>query len=453
MALAVMATAISATAFAADSTASDQSVQAQIAKLKKEIAQLQANQQKTAAQTQSDAHSSVSSQGEAPSHVTVPTNMEQIQNFLFSDVHDDVIPMGMLSSSQFALGLLKQRNAYNDHALIFGGYLEADAQAWNGGNMPVKYTDSNGNTTTKNYKSGQGIYITTASLYTAANLGRYVSAELTLTGDQDNAPSVNDALVMFGNLDDYPLYATIGKNRIPLGSFAGGGPWTGSLTKMLFRPGRETNASLAYYKDGLSTNITVFNTDDNKINASYAAFYGNSTGKWSYGISGGYVYDVNGTGNSSFSDAYAPSGKEQKRIGAVNFDTSLNYDIYGVGAGWAQTTKKADETNKGYGGAWYISAGLSPEIYGRSTNFSVSYNGAYNTNDTPITLSGASVKAYTTDSKGNPIAGSGVDKMVIASVQRPFFTENVLLGLEYAYMHMYYGQHSNAYTLDVSVYF
>ena len=116
MALAVMATAISATAFAADSTASDQSVQAQIAELKKEIAQLQANQQQAAAQT--DTQSSVSSQGEASKRVTVPTNMGQIQNFLFSDIHDNVIPMGMLNSSQFALGLLKQRNAYNDHALV-----------------------------------------------------------------------------------------------------------------------------------------------------------------------------------------------------------------------------------------------------------------------------------------------------------------------------------------------
>ena len=43
--------------------------------------------------------------------------------------------------------------------------------------------------------------------------------------------------------------------------------------------------------------------------------------------------------------------------------------------------------------------------------------------------------------------------MIIASVQRPFFTDNVLFGLEYAYMHMYNSKHSNAYTLDISIYF
>jgi hypothetical protein len=42
---------------------------------------------------------------------------------------------------------------------------------------------------------------------------------------------------------------------------------------------------------------------------------------------------------------------------------------------------------------------------------------------------------------------------VIASIARPFLTDNVLIGVEYAYMHMYNSQHTNAYTLNLSAYF
>lgn len=440
----------------ADSQATDnQSVQSQIAELKKEIAALQASQEALAKSASDDVNAvgTGSAEHDETHGVTVPTNMGQIQNFLFSDIHDDVIPLGMLNSSQFALGILKQRNHYSDRALVFGGYLEADPQVWNG--SPIKYDsgkkDNAGNTIYDTYQSGKGLPITTATLYTAGNLGHYVTVETSLAADSTDSYKINaqDAFVMFGNLDTFPLYATIGKNRLPLGSFSGGGPWTGSLTQMLFRPGRVNNASLAYYKDGLSSNLTLFQTDDHTSDFVYAAFYGDEVGKWSYGINGGYVYNVNGTGNTSF-DSATKTATSKTRIGAVNFDGSLNYDIYGVGAGWAQATNKSDMTNNGYAGAWYVQAGFSPEIYGRSTNFNISYNGAYNTNNLPITLTGNADKGYKTSAI---VSGSGVNKMVIASAQRPFFTQNVLIGLEYVYMHMYNSQHTNAYTLDISVYF
>ncbi|WP_119343981.1 LbtU family siderophore porin [Facilibium subflavum] len=450
--LAVLATAVSASAFAADNA--DNSIQAQITQLKQEIAALKANQNEAQGKKAQPAYQKDTNGDEQ--NVTVPTNQGQIQNFLFSDIHDGVVPMGMLSSSQFALGLLKQRNIYKDEALVFGGYLEADAQTWHGSSINTLKSDVVDNISGPVYQSGKGIYITTATLYTAANLGHYVTAELSLSGNQNDNPSVSDALVMFGNLADFPVYATIGKNRIPLGSFAGGGPWTGSLTQMLFRPSRVANASVAYYGQGLSTNVTLFQTNDHTSDFSYAAFYAGESGKWAYGVNGGYIYNVSGSGNNTFNALTQTEDSNDNRtatnrIGAVNFEGSLNYDIYGVGAGWAQTTNKSSATNNGLAGAWYVTAGVSPEIYGRSTNFSLSYNGAYNTNDLPITLSGSSVNSYTTDP--NSGVGTGVNKMVIASVQRPFFTENVLLGLEYAYMHMYNNQHTNAYTLDVSVYF
>ena len=450
--IAVFAAAISTSAFAAQTetgqnTSDNASVEAQIAQLKKDIDDLRQEQRQaqTGALKDKASADSTNAQVTVP---TVPTNAGQIQNFLFSDIRDGVVPMGLISSSQFALGLLKQRNHYSDAALIFGGYLEADAQVWNGSNFQ-RAKQSGEQAGNYYYQSGRGVYITTANLYTAANLGRYVTTEMALSGSQVGDPSVQSALVMFGNLDDYPLYATIGKNRIPFGSFAGGGPWTGSLSQILFRPDYETTASVAYYKDGLSTNVSLFQTSDQSSDFSYAAFYGDQIGKWSYGVNGGYLYNVNGSGNDSFNSITQSNGSAIKRVGAVNFEGSLNYDIYGIGAGWSQTTDKDAKTNNGYAGSWYLQVGVSPMIYGRSTNFSVSYNGAYNTNDIPVVLSGSAPNGYTTDGSTD----SGVNQMVIGTVQRPFFTENVLVGLEYVYMHMYSGNHTNTYTMDLSVYF
>ena len=248
--------------------------------------------------------------------------------------------------------------------------------------------------------------------------------------------------MIFGNLDEYPVYATVGKNRIALGSFSGGGLWTLSLAGMLFRPGDATSASVAYYGHGLSTNISVFQINEHRSDFATAAFYSGSIDDVNHGVNVGYVYDVNGTGQKSFEKAE----KAGQRIGAVNVDVSLNYDIFGLGSGYAQTTNKWSETNDRYAGAWYVQAWVSPSILGESTNFSVSYHGAYNTANIPVGLTGSTVSDY----KPND---TSINKMVIASVQRPFLTDNVLIGAEYVYMHMYNGQHTNVYTLNLSAYF
>ena len=265
---------------------------------------------------------------------------------------------------------------------------------------------------------------------------------MVISGNETKTPEIKNGFVIFGNLDEYPVYATIGKNRISLGSFSGGGPWTGSLTQMLFYPGDTTNASIAYYGHGLSTNVSVFQTDEHSTDFSTAAFYQNKLGDLNYGINGGYVYNVNGTGQKSF-DSATTSGQ---RIGAINFDLSLNYDIFGLGSGFAQTTNKWATTNDGYAGAWYLQAWVSPSILGEPTNINLSYHSAYNTSKIPVSLTGSTVSGYKTN-------GTSVNRMIITSIARPFLTDNVLVGLEYVYMHMYNHQHSNAYTLNISAYF
>jgi len=425
------ATLSCSSAFSVEASASDD-IKAQIEDLKQQVATLKQDME-----ANQSIHEEITLVPE--SEVMAPMNQGKLSNFLFSTLYEGAKPMGLLPGSQFPLGVLKQRNVYDDYALIFSGYLQANAQYWHGSKINL-VTDSN--QTKKTYQSGKAIHLSTASLYTAANIDRYVTGALVLSGNEKTSPNVKNAFVIFGNLDEYPVYATVGKNRIALGSFSGGGPWTLSLTGMLFRPGDATNASIAYYGHGLSTNVSVFQTNEHTTDFSYAAFYQNKLGDLNYSINAGYVYDVNGTGQASFKKAQETG----QRIGAVNVDVSLNYDIFGLGSGYAQTTNKWVQTNDRYAGAWYVQGWVSPPILSEPTNFSVSYHGAYNTANIPVGLTGSTVSGY----KPND---TSVNKMVIASVQRPFLTDNVLIGAEYAYIHMYNSQHTNAYTLNLSAYF
>ena len=420
-------------AFTTEGTASDD-IKAQIEDLKEQVALLK----QTVEEKSSHTYDEITPVPD--SEVIAPMNQGKLSNFLFSTLSEGAKPMGMLPGAQFPLGILKQRNLYNDYALVFSGYLQANAQYWHGSKITLNPKENKNEKDT--YQSGKAIHISTASLYTAANIDRYVTGALVLSGNEKTAPIVKNAFIIFGNLDEYPVYATVGKNRIALGSFSGGGPWTGSLTSMLFRPGDNTNVSLAYYGHGLSTNVSVFQTSNNGKDFSYAAFYQNKIGDLNYGINGGYVYNIDGTGQKSFE----PATKDGKRIGALNFDLSLNVDIFGFGSGFAQTTNKSTITNNALAGAWYLQSWVSPHILGKPTNFNLSYHGAYNTANMPLALTGSTVSGYKPTS-------TSVNKMVIASIARPFLTDNVLIGVEYAYMHMYNSQHTNAYTLNLSAYF
>ncbi|MBK2123796.1 DUF3573 domain-containing protein [Fangia hongkongensis] len=383
------------------------------------------------------------------------TNMAQIQNYLLSDLSPKTIPLGMLPSSQLALGMLKQRNHYPDRALVVGGVLESDMQAWSGSKVVYEDPDTN---KTAYYQSGRGIYLTQASLFAAANLGHYVTTEVNLLGDQNNAPIINEAVALFGNLQESPFYAMVGKSAFPFGTFAGGGVWTPSLGQMLFSPYYVTNLELGYSHYGVNSTLTAFQTDDQSSNFAYAIFYKKATKNYNYGVNVGYLYNVNGSGNTTFDAITNPSIGNKTRIGALDAEYALGYKAVSLSMGVAEATDKSTLTNNGYAGAWYAQLALSPTLWGRETDFSLAYNGAYNSNNLPVILSGSAVNEYTTTPELNAnnaveLSGTGANKLVIGSIQRPFFTTDVLLGLEYAYMHFYNHGHTNTYTLDLSVYF
>ncbi|ORU76845.1 DUF3573 domain-containing protein, partial [Francisella tularensis] len=70
--------------------------------------------------------------------------------------------------------------------------------------------------------------------------GHYVTAEIEFNTTELNNFSLGNAFVIFGNLDTSPFFLTAGRNKLSVGAFGGGGPWTGGITKNFLSPGKVT---------------------------------------------------------------------------------------------------------------------------------------------------------------------------------------------------------------------
>ena len=123
-----------ANAFATEDVASDD-IKAQIEDLKQQVATLKQDME-----ANQSTHEEITPVPD--SEVIAPMTQGKLSNFLFSTLYEGAKPMGMLPGSQFPLGILKQRNVYDDYALIFSGYLQANAQYWHGSKINL-VIDSN----------------------------------------------------------------------------------------------------------------------------------------------------------------------------------------------------------------------------------------------------------------------------------------------------------------------
>ncbi|MGQ4005631.1 DUF3573 domain-containing protein [Francisellaceae bacterium CB300] len=372
--------------------------------------------------------------------------------FIGSYSGNNSIPIGQISSNLFASTLLGQREKFDDYTISFGGFIEADAQAWFGSKIsrvptpPATTNDFQGN--------GQNIYLTGANLYFLSNLGHYVTAQFDFDTDESGSFGLGNAFVMFGNLDTSPFFVTAGRNKLSVGTYGGGGTWTGGISGFL-APGKVTNVSFNYKSDTINTNITVFGSDDKHANFSTGIFYADSVAEnVLVGLNTGYIFNLGGAGNSSITGALDNIGRKTDNVGAFNVDGNLTLtDLWGggilnLGSGWATTSKKEEFNGVGNGGvlagAWYGAANYSLVLGGRSTSFGASYGQTYGAAKVPMTLSNASPNFGQT--------ANGIKEQLIFNANRAYFDNNVLFGPEYSYQKLYNGEHMNTITLDMSVF-
>ncbi|MED7788890.1 DUF3573 domain-containing protein [Francisella sp. 19X1-34] len=363
--------------------------------------------------------------------------------YLGSYSGNNSIPIGQISSNLFASTLLGQRDKFSDYSVFFGGFLEADAQAWFGSK----------NISPNIAHNGQNIYLKNAKLYFLSNLGHYVTAQFDFDTDESGAFSLGNAFVIFGNLDTSPFFVTAGRNKLSVGSYGGGGPLTGGITGAFLAPGTVTNVSLNYKNESWNANIAAFGAADNRADFSAGLFY---TDSWTSNLIGafnvGYVYNIAGADNSHIATALKNSGQQLDDVGAVNIDANLTYGLFGgflqVSSGWATTTDAEEFNGVGNGnvmaGAWYVGSNYSLVLGGRNTNFNMTYGQSYNAAAIPMSIA------------ASPVVGddspSGIQEQWIISAQRSYFDDNVLFGPEYAYQKLYNSKHMNTFTLDMSVY-
>lgn len=349
--------------------------------------------------------------------------------------------------------------------MFFGGKINADAQAWFGSSVSRSEAGPDGKSVAAGAfnNTGQNVYLTAANLYFLSNLGHYVTAQFDFDTDESGSFGLGNAFVMFGNLDTSPFFVTAGRNKLSVGSFGGGGPYTGGINSFL-APGKTSNISVNYKDDIINTNITVFGSDDKRANFSTGIFYVDS---WSENIAVGgnlgYVFNMAGAGNSSLNQALINTDSANDNVGVFNIDANVAYTGFGgiwqVQSGWTTTTK-AEKFNgdgksvsasaaSGVGsevlaGTWYAALNYSAVLAGRGTNFGVSYGETYNAAAIPMAIASSPINFGLSD--------SGIKNQLVFSAQRAYFDDNVLFGPEYTYQKMYNGEHMNTLTLDMNVY-
>jgi hypothetical protein len=355
------------------------------------------------------------------------------------------IPIGMLPGSLFASTLMMQKEKFDDYSIFLGGFLGMDAQTWFGND--ISRVDFSGNPTTPFQGNGQNMYLMSSRLYFVSNLGDYVTAEYDVSTTQLSQFFIGNVFVIFGDITASPFFVTAGRSSLSVSSFGGGGSSTGSIASFL-GTGRATNVSLNYKSDTINTNISIFGTNDQRVDFSAGLFYADSwTEDLSIGFNTGYVYDLSGAENFNILMATGVSD----HIGAYNIDANIAYNV-GRGilqgnGGWATTTNADDFAGTGQqvlAGAWYMGLNYSLNLGGRNTNFNVGYGQSYNANAIPMPIAASLLQ--------DGFSQTGIKKQLIFSGQRAYFDNYVLFGPEWAYQEFYDGTHMNTLTLDLSVY-
>lgn len=446
-------------AYAADQSTMNAAQQAQV---QQELTQLQSNISQLNAQIAQEkgaVHSSPKLGKLAYSYNRGRSRVESDANIGYIE---------LMPATTFELNLLQAKSEQPMRTLAIGGYMEADAQYWQGSSGiqtgTTTVTQNGHDHTVPVYASGKGsqIGLTSLNIDTAANINEWTQAlvgfELTnaTTGENGTYNSkIDKAFVTVGNLQKTPFYLTVGKIYIPFGAFAGSGPWSAQLDRVYFRSDEMPQIIAGFFQDGLNASLSVFSTDSSNNNSHQIADFAYNmsytqkfTNGWSYLVGASYLNNIKGT-QSSLGEAYTTSSNYISSNGinpAVDVNGQLSYQIYELFGEYNQTLRNNSfgTQNLGKAKGWDIAVGANPKLMGKLTMFTVSYSGAAGIQNVPAGMNNAFLTGCT--------ATYGMKRNWILGATRAIFP-NWDLGLEYLRSTTYDNQGTNAYTLDSSLYF
>lgn len=360
---------------------------------------------------------------------------------------DAKLPIGDLSKTHMPYIILSHKYDYTA-PLVLGGYVEADAQTWNG-SFKSRDDDSypqNGNT----------LALTKAHLISMANLNSDTFALVELRNNlPDNNMVVEGGFLTFGNFAKSPWYFTVGNTYLPFGNFNGDGPLDNSLLTNAFRVSNTNQATLGLNLDNFDTNIAVFSNNSYANNGIHdfvlnTEWFKKLNSISSLKLSVGYLNDIRGT-SSGVGEAYegnVPSSNATltgDTNGAV--DGSLTYEIdhLSVFGEYISTTQSAldDHRSTGNLSAWLLGSEYRFHILQYWTHFQLSYSQTQNMQDVNLPLAGN----YALNLKTK-----GIKSEWLTSIE-PEVWHNVYVGPEFDFNRMYAGTSTWVLSMDFTAYF
>ena len=359
-------------------------------------------------------------------------------------------PLDLISGTAFAASYLKGANHYQK-GLTLGGYLEFDAQAWNG-----TYTQGPDLAGKNAYHKGSGLFLTTLKLYSLFKINNWAS----FLGDieADTAAGSNDtvkwdkALLIIGNMAKSPFYGAIGQSDVPFGLFTGvnGGPWSGSLINQTFEVEGTTLAELGFEQNGFNITASTFNAG-NGHNINDFAFNTSYTNKFnlgniknvSYSVGLGYLNDMRNTTIFAGNGGVVSTSNDNRKNGAFDANGSINVKKFTLIGEYA----RGQHTVPGYTGifsAWGTTARLASKLFNKNVNYSLSYSQTHNMANVPLPLSGNA------NADIDATAGLRNDWIAAISVEA---IHNIFISPEFQYANTYNSKHTWTTTLDFSAFF
>ena len=385
----------------------------------------------------------------------VQISQETLSGRVYSDSDfDDLTAFkGNSVSSQVPLNLLRGRNRFDDRAFVFGGFFEIDAvQAWGDSFSATTGTSRS----TQDYSSGIALNTTVITFDVMSNITEWLQAYMTISSFDLSSPGMRNAFVTFGNLEESPFFFTVGKNRVPLMSGGGTSPYMAGLNAGYFRPLWRTNALFGYFDHGLNANFAYIQPESsNNDNPNFMAsiFYNNTIGQSGIGYSLvlAYLYNIADMGMAVDKIAVTNPTTGATTISTRQDDNSLfntqgtlSYKEYSLLGGWITLLKDKSYTNNGKANSWYIQTIYSPVLWDTKTSFGLTYGRAYNVENFFFPLAGRS---------GFGLAVQGVEEQIMAYVQRPILSPQVLGAIEFGWFGLYDNQRTAHITLDLNISF
>ena len=397
------------------------------------------------------------------SYIGLASNFGKSDGSLF--IPNSIGNTGETRTNQY---LMEQKSNYCDWAVLFGGELELDQQEWSGTIAPYLASDK---PATAHDSSGKGVYLTNASLNTFANFGKYLSAFTSLVGtsydsvnytaanSSDRIVEVDNALVLMGNLDEFPVYGFVGLSYLPFGDFTdiSGYPILGLNAVYFYGGNSYEQAGVGFDKYGLNVTAAIvtdpqdsMTTSQNFDNFAVNALYHHDFGKMGLRLGAGFLKDVQRTKLMWFRPGTSgmtaiDNTPHNLPAGSLTAELSFN-NMFSLRADYAQILKNADyglgdpKPNKHKKpGSLTLQGLFQAPLAGRLTVFRLLYSTTREMRGVPGGLGSYDMTAF--DPKGLKSAWQ-------VMITRAIFSDNFLVSVDYQRTNNYNGQHANLFTLD-----